>query len=186
MTRTLTANAETASLAPQKIVVLFVELDCEDGFVRISSADRELTFSSMTFTGIGHLGKIAPFGEPTDLSVQGVTLEVTGIPSTYIDKAMSQKIQGRRARIWLGFLDTSTWALIDAPVLIYRGRMDVMDVQLGESATVTVRIENRFADWDRPRIRRYTHSDQIARFPADKGLEFVTQTTEREIVWGRG
>lgn len=185
MSRTLTASAETASLAAHITAVLFVELDCSSGFVRMNSADRSLTFSSMTFTGIGHLGKIAPFGEPTDLRVEGITLEVTGIPSTYISIAMNEDIQGRTARLWIGFLDAN-YALIDAPVLIYRGRMDTMDIQLGATCTVTVRIENRFADWDRARVRRYNHADQIARFPSDKGFELVAQTTEREIVWGRG
>lgn len=186
MSRDLTSAAETASLAAHAIVILFVELDCQSGFVRICSADRSLTFDSMTFTGIGDLGKIAPFGESTDLSVDGITLSVTGIPSTYIDIAMAENVQGRSARLWLGFLDTATYALIADPVLLHRGRMDTMDIALGETCTVSVRIENRFADWDRARVRRYTHADQKARFPADKGFEFVAQTTEREIVWGRG
>lgn len=185
MTRDLTTDTRDASLSAQIIAaIVFVELDCESGMVRISTADRELTFSSMTFSPAGPLGKIAPFGEPTDLSVEGMTIEVSGIPSDYITVATDENIQGRRARIWLGFLDSS-YALIDAPVLLFRGRMDTMDVVLGETATVTIRVESRFADWQRPRIRRYTHADQIAVYPNDKGLEHVMQTTEREIVWGR-
>ena len=185
MSRDLTASAETASLAAHVVCVMFVELALDNETLRMNSSDRSLTFSSMTFTGIGDLGKISAVGEPTDLSVEGLAFQVTGIPSTYIDLALSEPIQGRTARVWLGFID-SAYALIDAPVLVFRGRMDVMDVTMGNAPVVTIRVENRFADWDRPRIRRYTNADQKARFPADKGLEFVAQTTEREIVWGRG
>lgn len=185
MSRSLTASAESASLAPHIRPVIFVEFDLSSGMARFSTADRTLVFSAMTFFGVGDLGKIAPFGEPTDLSVEGVAIELSGIPSSYIDVALAENVQGRRARLWLGFLDDN-YALVVDPVVIFRGRMDTMDIKLGETATVAARIENRMADWDRARVRRYTHADQTARFPADKGLEFVSQTTEREILWGRG
>jgi hypothetical protein len=165
--------------------VIFVEMDLSSGMARFSTADRMLSFSGMTFLAVGDLGKIAPFGEPTDLSVEGVSIELSGIPTDYIDVALAENVQGRTCRLWLGFFD-DTYALIADPVVIFRGRMDTMDIKLGETATVAVRVENRMADWDRPRVRRYTHADQTARFPADKGLEFVSQTTEREIRWGRG
>jgi hypothetical protein len=185
MSRSLTLAAESASLAPHLRPVLLVALDLASGPVRFSTADRTLSFAGEDYLAVGDLGRIAPFGEPTDLSVEGVAIELSGIPSTYIDIAMAENVQGRRARLWLGLLDDG-YALIADPVLIFRGRMDTIDIRLGESATVVATVENRMADWDRPRVRRYTHADQIARFPADKGLEFVSQTAEREILWGRG
>ncbi|MGD9538558.1 MAG: hypothetical protein AB7P52_11580 [Alphaproteobacteria bacterium] len=185
MTRSLTEAAEAASLAAHLRPVLLVALDLASGPVRFSTADRTLSFAGEDYLAVGDLGRIAPFGEPTDLSVEGVAIELSGIPPSYIDVAMAENVQGRRARLWLGFLDEG-YALIDEPVLIFRGRMDTMDIRLGETATVVATVENRLADWDRPRVRRYTHADQIARFPADKGLEFVSQAAEREILWGRG
>ena len=185
MSRDLTAAAETASLAAHVRPVALVYLDLTSGAVRANSTDRTITFGGADYLGVGDLGKISPFGEPTDLSVEGVSIELSGIPTDYIDIALGEHVQGRTARIYLGFLNDS-YALIADPVLMFRGPIDTMDVKLGETATVTVRIENRLADWDRPRIRRYTHQDQIARYPSDKGLEFVNQTTEREINWGRG
>lgn len=186
MSRDLTNDAETASLAAHVIPVMFLELAVDSGTLRTNSADRTLSFDGMDFTGIGDLGKISTISEPTDLAVEGLAIEVSGIPSTYIDMALSEPIQGRSARVWVGFIDSTDYSLLDAPVLLFRGRMDVMDVTSGKDPIVTIRVENRFADWDRPRIRRYTDADQRARFPNDKGCEFVTQTAVREIVWGRG
>lgn len=184
MTRTLTAGAETASLASHVRPVVLVRIELTSETLRLTSADRTITFASADYLGVGDFGKITPFGEPTDLSVDGVALELSGVPSDYITIATGENVQGRPVYLYLGFLNDS-YALIADPVLIFRGRLDTMEVTLGETATVTVRAENRFADWDRPRIRRYTDQDQRARFPTDKGLEFVAQTTEREIVWGR-
>lgn len=184
MTRSLAAGVSTAVASGQVRPVAFVELDTEDGYLRYSSADRSLTFSSMTFTGLGDLGTISPLREPTDLSAEGITITLTGIPDTHIDLALDTAIQGRRARIWLGFLDAN-YAIIVDPVLLFVGRMDNQSITLGDVATVMTNIESRMADWDRPRVRRYTDADQQARFPSDRGLEYVSDTAEKVIDWGQ-
>jgi hypothetical protein len=48
-----------------------------------------------------------------------------------------------------------------------------------------VRAENRLADLERPRVRRYNSGDQQLLFSGDKGLEFVEQMVDTSIVWGR-
>lgn len=184
MARDLTNDAETASLASHIRLVALVHLDLSSGHVRANSSDRTITYDGADYLGVGDLGRIGTFGETTDLSAEALNLELSGIDPDYIDIAVNEHVQGRPARLWLAFLD-STYVLIADPVLIFRGRIDTMEVELGDTATVRLRVESRLADWDRPRIRRYTHEDQKARFPSDKGLEFVAQTTEREIVWGR-
>ena len=60
-----------------------------------------------------------------------------------------------------------------------------MDVQLGKTATVQLSIQSRLVDWDKARIRRYTNEDQQNFFSGDKGLEFVSQMVEKDLVWGR-
>ena len=184
MSRDLTASAETASLASHVRVTVLVKMEFTSGTLRVALSDRTITFGGFDYVGAGALGKISPIGETTDLSAEGIALEISGIPTTYVNLAMGEDIQGRLVTVYQAFLDAN-YALIDAPVVMFRGRMDVMDIRLGATATLSLRVENRLADWDRPRIRRYTHQDQIARFSADKGLEFVAQTTEREITWGR-
>ncbi|HRT09404.1 MAG TPA: hypothetical protein P5233_13565, partial [Candidatus Paceibacterota bacterium] len=62
---------------------------------------------------------------------------------------------------------------------------DTAVITLGESASIQISAENKMADWERARVRRYTHEDQIAEYPADKGLEFVPQMVEKVLIWGR-
>jgi hypothetical protein len=62
--------------------------------------------------------------------------------------------------------------------------MDTASISQGEQISVSVNLESRFAAWDKPNVRRYNNADQQSRYPGDKGLEFVEQTTDRQINWG--
>jgi len=80
-------------------------------------------------------------------------------------------------------LDGNAWTVVADPVIIFRGRMDQMDITLGDTAQVAVKLENRLADWERPKIIRYTYNDQQLRDPGDGSFRFLPATTEKEIVW---
>jgi hypothetical protein len=70
------------------------------------------------------------------------------------------------------------------PVLVFTGRMDEPVVTVGRTADIQLALENRFADWDRPRLRMYTDADQQARHPGDKFFEYVAAMESTSIVWG--
>jgi hypothetical protein len=63
--------------------------------------------------------------------------------------------------------------------------MDTMDLSLGATGKLSVIIQSRLADWERPRLSRYTNEEQQALYSGDKGLEFVPQMVEKTIIWGR-
>jgi hypothetical protein len=71
------------------------------------------------------------------------------------------------------------------PLLVFVGRMDHMEVTDGETATVTLALENELAAWDKPRVRRFTDADQKSEYPNDRGFEFVTEAATRVVAWGR-
>jgi hypothetical protein len=77
-------------------------------------------------------------------------------------------------------------AVITSPVTVFSGFMDTMLINdSSETATIQVNVENRLIEFERTRIRRYTAEDQKIDYPTDKGLEFVAEMSEKEIVWGR-
>jgi hypothetical protein len=53
-----------------------------------------------------------------------------------------------------------------------------------ESSTMSVTAESRLIDLDVTRERRYTDADQKIDFPDDKGLEFIADIQDKEIIWG--
>ena len=188
MSRDATAATLTESQAEVPRPVLFVELDFPSGFVRLNSSDRALSFDPgggvQSFLGAGNLGKITAAGETSELRATGLEMSLSGIPAAFIAAAF-ERAQGRAANVWLGFLDGSYEVVAD-PALIFSGLIDDTAIDLGDTATVTLSVENRIIAWERPKVRRYTNEDQQQRFAGDKAFEFVNPTVEKELLWGIG
>ena len=91
----------------------------------------------------------------------------------------------RELKVLLGAMDASN-GVISNPVVVFSGFMDTMVINdSSETATIQVAVENRLIEFERTRIRRYTAEDQKIDYPNDKGLEFVAEMAEKEIVWGK-
>lgn len=165
--------------------LFFVLLDFEGGAQRLTSADRTMTWAGEDWLGVGGLGSIGGIEETSELQVNGVELSLSGINPDLVPVALTEPYQGRPCRIWLGFL-AETYTLIADPMLIFAGRLDQMSIELGEVAAIRVTAKSRLADWERPRIQRYTDASQRMLWSNDRGLEGVTAAANVEIVWGRG
>ena len=139
--------------------------------------------ASMVVIGLGGLLSISPVEETAELRSAGITLAIAGVPRDAVALAMGVRYRLRPATVWEVPLDTATWQPVAAPVLAFRGLIDQMRVEYGPTCRVVVKIENRLADWDRKRIRRYTDEDQQRAHPGDRFFRFVSTSAEKEIVW---
>lgn len=185
--RALSTAVEAAIQAEIVSRTVAVEMDFPSGFVRVNGSPGDFVILGQTYLGIGGLGAISAAEESAELRAYGLTLALSGIPRDMVAVALGQAYQGRRVTVREVVFDTTTWLPLADPVVVFRGRMDTMDVRLGEMATITIKAENRLADWERPRIRRYTDEDQQLAHPGDRGFRFVSSTAEKEIIWpGRG
>jgi hypothetical protein len=182
--RALTEDVVTALQADNVPLLVLVELQFETGTVRCCNAGYNFEYGGNTWTGLGNLGGISAVAEGEQLEMYGITLTLSGVPPEMIALALSSGYQGRPATIWLAPL-TNSYALLNDPVIIFKGRMDTMPIEVGNTATIQLTVESKLVDWERPRERRYNHADQISEYPDDLGFEFVAQMTEKEIIWGR-
>lgn len=183
MSRGLTPTVAAAVTQEQVARTVAVELDFPSGIARWNASPATITINGAPFFGVGILGGISVTEESAELRSYGLTLTLSGIPRDTVSLALLQGFQNRRGTVWEVPLDPDALTVLASPVVIFRGRMDTCDVQLGDTATVTVALENRLADWERPRIRRYTQEDQQIAHPGDTGFRFVPATTEKEIIW---
>jgi hypothetical protein len=183
MTRTITPSVAAAIAADRVARTVAVELDFPSGVSRWNASLADIVIDGNVFLGVGNLGTISVTEESAELRAYGLTLVLSGIPRDTVALGLLRGFQNRRGTVWEVPLDPNTFEPLASPVIIFRGRMDTLDVQLGDTGTVTVALENRLADWDRPRIRRYTDEDQQAAHPGDTGLRFVPATTDKEITW---
>ena len=162
MSRSLTTAAANAAAAGVVRPVLLVDLEFSDGTVRYTTAVME----------------------GTELEANRIIVGLNGIPSANLSLAIGQTYQNRPATVYLGFLDAN-YALVADPFVAFKGRMDSMDIELGKTARIQIGIESRLVDWDKARIRRYTNEDQQNFFAGDKGLEFMSEMVDKQLVWGR-
>ena len=190
MTRTIATNNKNETTAEVFRPVLFLFLDLDGGDILVNSSDQDIAWdfdgdsSDETFTGVGQFGNVSVVSETADLKATGISCALTGIPTTHISNALSESYSGREAKLYVGFQNASR-VLVADPMVLFHGRIDTMDIQIGKTAQVNLTIESKLIDWERARVRRYTNEDQKSAHSSDEFLEFVTQTVEKEIVWGQ-
>jgi hypothetical protein len=190
MTRTIATANKNETTGEVFRPVLFLYLDLDGGDVTVNSSDQDIAWdfdgdsSDETFTGVGQFGSVSVINESADLKASGIQCMLSGIPTTHISNALSESYSGRTAKLYIGFLNSSR-VLVADPMVIFAGRIDAMDIQIGKTASVSVSIESKLVDWERARIRRYTNEDQRNLYSTDEFCEFVVQTVEKELVWGQ-
>jgi len=184
MARGWSSGNQTAVAATVVRPVNLVKIEFNSGTVFLNSADRDIEFAGDTYLGAGTLGDVSPVEEGVELQTYTIRLTLSGIPSSVISLALTEKFQNRDCTLYVGFLDDN-YALISDPISMFSGRINQMNIESGETSTVALTVESRLVDWERPRIRRYNNADQQIQYPSDKGMEFVPQMVEKEIVWGR-
>jgi hypothetical protein len=185
MSRDLSTDNLTAVTADVFHDILFAELDFPSATVRAHNGLGTITWGGHEWLGVGSFGTVTGVEEDSTLSKKTVVYTLSGIPNDMISLALNDYYQGRAAKVYLGFLDLTTGQLVDDPVLLDQGRLDVPETEEGESVTINITAESRVSQWERPRARRHTNADQQARFPGDRGLEFVSQAAQKEINWGK-
>jgi hypothetical protein len=182
MPRVLSSDALAAIAAGQVYMALAVRLDFPSGFLRLNSTPLKISISGEDYLGVGELGSITGLDETTDIEAAQVQLQLSGLDSAIVASVLGETYQGRDVRIFL-CLFTEAFALIDAP-MIYRGRMDYPVIDVGETATITMNVANRLADWDRSRASRWTNEEQQRLYPGDLGLQYVGELVNKPLPWG--
>lgn len=187
--------------------VIMAEMFFDTGTLRLWTGYGTLEWGDKQFFGGGNLIGISPIEETQDLQAKGIVCSLTGIPSNILALALGERSRGRQFRLYLASATTKRYVatedapgvveledgsgyvllesqLIDSPYRIFSGLMDTIEItDNGETADVRMAVESILITGQRQKIRRYTDQDQKKRFPYDRGLEFINQLQDKEIVW---
>ena len=186
MTRSLESAMQSAVVADLVRPIVLVRCAFDSGALNLWTGIGNLTVGGVTYVGAGGLLSVGEMKESSDLAANGITITLEGVTSPLITKARDENYQGRELKVLLGATDASNGVIAD-PVVIFSGFMDTMTInETGETASIAVTVENRLIEFEKTRVRRYTAEDQRIDFPDDRGLEFVAELAEREIMWGNG
>lgn len=185
MSRSGTAGFLSEIAAGSSSPVLLFEAEFSSGWLRLWTGIGPITWNTYTWTGAGNLIGVSPVQETADLRAVGITVSLSGMPSSLISVALAQARQGKIGRVYLGFLNSSG-AIVADPYLSFEGRLDVPEIaDSGDDCTISISYESRLIDLDRPRERRYTGEDQRIDYPEDRGFDNVATLQDTPVVWGR-
>jgi len=184
MARSVTAALNTQLTAVELEPFFLVDLEFDSGTMRFWTGIRPLTWNGNEYIGAGNLIGISQIAETAEVRAVGVSLTMSGFPAEIISIALSEAYQGQPVKIRFGAMSSD--AVVADPYLVFDGRMDVMTIDdSGSTATVSLSVESRLIDLERPRLRRYTPEDQKTNFPEDTGMDFVPTIQNVAIQWGR-
>lgn len=168
-----------------------------------------VNYEGVPYQGVGSLLGIGQVEETAELSARGATVSLSGIPSTMMSLALQEKYQGRKATISFGvFVDdpSSGWAIYNSVwndsrnwydsqfwsdysvsiMNLFDGYIDQMNInESSSSCTITVTIESKLIDLERPREFRFNSASQQSLYPGDLGLDFVESLQGKQFTWGR-
>lgn len=82
-----------------------------------------------------------------------------------------------------GYQVMGEYEVLADPVGPFKYRMDVGGLTRGANPTITITAESPMADYDRPRVRRWTDEDQRAVYPDDTFFSRVPSLQELEILF---
>ena len=169
----------------------------------------DTTIDEITYTGTGNLMQISSIKETAEIQAAGANLTLSGIPADMLSLALSVPYQGRIGKIKFGLIDADNNLLelesafnmlaenginiglegVDqSNVLVdmFVGYMDQMNIdESAETSIISLSLESKLLDLDRPVIRRYNNESQKAVFPNDKAFEFLNDLQGKDLSWGR-
>lgn len=187
MTVLTNSGFQSAASSPVYGELALVELQLRSGTARYTTWPVPITVLGQTWQGTGNLGSIGALHESEDGAEEKLTLTLSpvdlgtralalGDPSDY---------QDRPVRVWVGMVDAQTFQLAGAPVLRFVGVMDQLKVER-DGNTGTIALDCRTASYDvrsNPAALRLNHVQHQARFPGERGFEYLTSLIGNPAVW---
>jgi len=185
MSRSLPAALSTELNATELKPFYAIELAFDSDTLRFWTGYGTIEANSEEWIGSGTVLTISTSSETTDLAANGINITLSGLDTSLVALALLENYRGRSAKLYIGALDAENQPVSDL-YQVFAGRMDIMTIQEdGSTATISISIENVLIDLERPRARKYTNEEQLARYSGDNSLENVAKLADKQISWGK-
>jgi hypothetical protein len=181
-----------AQLGGRSVRVSFLVLfDFVTTPVRVWTGAGKITTAGEEWLGLGQLGSISGLEQAVNGEAPETTFVLTGINPEIMTLAREEWVDESRDRLVKVYLqfhnaeDDRPLELFDEPYAIWAGRMQTPRFELQGASTrrITVSAESLFSLRSRPAFSQYTDTDQKARFPGDRGFEFVPGLVNKIVTW---
>ncbi len=184
MTKNIPAALVTESQKDAVSSIILLKLEFESGDVRIHTNMGDITFDSEVYQGVGDLGSFSPVEENSELSSSSINVSLSGVKNSLLSIFLNDDFHGRPATMFFGFKDSSN-ILINA-FIVFKGFMDTDTIVSGENSTISLKLTNNLALWDRKKLTLNNNEDHQKDNPGDNFFEFVEDLRNRTYTWERG
>jgi len=164
------------------------QFDFTSGTQRFWDGHGYITTDGHDWLGFGQMGAVSGLEQSRNMGAPQTTFKLSGVDDNLIAIAVnsSAEVTGNPCTVYLQFL-SSAGVPLDAPIAIWAGTMDTLTFQAGaKDQAITLTAETLFVDRVRAPWGLYTDTDQRARWPGDRGFEFVASLLFKTVSWLRG
>lgn len=182
--RTIASSASTVLEGSEVVLVTLMEMALTET-VRLASASRDIVFGGNTYIGVGNLGSVEQVDDSPG-EYKPLRFNLSAVSTDVLSIALAENIRGKTVTLRMAVLDPSTHAVLDAPI-IWSGTLDQMPITLPKDDTSSFAVgataEHRGVTYARPKPLRYTHTDQMRKYPGDTSLRFIDAQSNHADVW---
>jgi hypothetical protein len=182
MSRTINASTLAALNADNLRYIYLVDIQLDGGDLSFNTSLTNYTYNSKSFIGTGNLGQVGSIKESSNLDPDRCQITLSGIDTVLLAAILAENYVNRPAFVYIALLDDSN-QIIGEPFVHFPGVVGALAVSYGSTAVINIELNDSLVLWARPKIKRYTNQQQQSKHPGDKGLEFVEQIADKDVIW---
>lgn len=171
---------EGATAGKSRVAYLvLVELQLASGTVRIHDGGGTIPWNGYDWIGVGEFGTISTITAGGDLTAQGVSLTLSGVPSDYRTDLLNATSRGADVNIYHGIVSEALGGFSVEPELVLAGFVDnakLVDGADDGDPTVAITVNVITAAYYARRLTMYrrSYAHQQTLYDGDRFYEFRT------------
>ena len=146
------------------------------------------TAGTNTYSAQGQFLSYTTIGEDFDVKIGKFSINLSGLPSGYVDRFVNKEPELKRVCVYKAFLSTTDLQIVSSPILMYDGV--IYNVGIQENSTtcqITVDCSSKFADFERTAGRKTNNWSNwlLQGEKYDTSMEKAGYVGNTEFLWGR-
>lgn len=184
-TRHLSSAVTSAYAAPTVRTHMLAHVTMTSTTMRLWTGVGTLSVGSLTYDGLGTLGRVEAIQEDSDVFPRAVRMRLTAVSSAALYEPMTENLFGNPVELYRTIL-TDSYTVVNTPELAFKGRMNEVDIRLrdgSEGDYFEVTVESRLRR--EPRAAYYTRQDIALTYSGDTFFNYLEQIPHAKAKWGQ-
>lgn len=189
----LTVNQKAAFAQPLATEAYFVEMRFKSGTAYVCNFNKNFEWGGQVWTGLGSVGSLSGIKSTLKVEPHPVTLGLAVAQVAWLSLAIGDvtEYRGRDVRIYACPLNEG-YLLVDDPVLVWAGAMDVMTASTAQRSSgvkenaegsISLRCEPAGSKLRRRNAYRVNAAQQKQNYPTDTGFDYQVALLSDPQVW---